>query len=81
MKYGDRKGAYSPGGRIFFHVGRKLLSQAKIDGAHGVESWVWFPHGRKDLSHGADVLLYTSFLDGLVVGCKDTCAYLVSKDL
>ena len=68
-------------GRIFFHVCRKLSSQAKIDGAHGVEPWVWAPHGRKDLSHKADVLLHDSFVDGLVVGCKDTCADLGREDL
>ena len=81
MEDGDRERAHSSGGRIFFCVGRKLSSQAKIDGAHGVESWVWGPHGRKDMSHGADVLLHASFVDRLVVGCKDACTDLVSKDL
>ena len=57
------------------------MSQAKIDGAHGVEYWVWAPHGRKYISHGADVLLHASFLDGLVVGYKDACADLVRKYL
>ena len=56
-----------PGG-VFFRVGRKLLSQAKIDGAHGVESCVWGPHGHEYLSHGADVLLHASFVDRLVAG-------------
>ena len=74
MKDGDREGAYYSGGRIFFRVGLKLSSQAKIDGAHGVESW-------KDLSHGEDVFLNASFLDGLVVGCKEACADVVSEYL
>ena len=63
------------------HVGCKLLSQAKVDGAHTVESWVRGPHGRKDLSHGAEVLLHASFVDWLVVCCKDACADLVSEGL
>ena len=58
-----------------------MLSQAKFDGAHGVESWVWGPHGRKDMSHVADVFLHASFVDMLVVVRKDTCADLVSKYL
>ena len=69
MEDGDREGAYSSGGRILFHVGCKLLSQVKVDGAHTVESWVRGPHGRKDLSHGADVLLHASLVDWLVVCC------------
>ena len=81
MEDGDRDGAQSSGGRIFFRVGRKLLSQAKINGAHSVESWVWGPHYREDLSHGADVLPHALFVDMLVVGYKDACADLVSKDL
>ena len=81
MEDGDREGAYYSGGSIFFRVGRKLLSQAKIDGAHGVESWVWFPHVRKDLSHRSYVLLHASFLYRLVVGSKDACVDLVSEDL
>ena len=68
MEDGDREGAYSSGGRIFFRVGRKLLPQAKTDGSHGVESWVWGPQGLKVLYHGADVLLHASFLDGRVIG-------------
>ena len=56
------------GGRILFRVGRKLLSQAKVNGAHAVESWVRGPHGCEDMSYGADVLLYASLVDGLVVG-------------
>ena len=69
MEVVDGEGAY------------KLSSQAKIYGAHGIESWVWGPHDRKYLSHGADVFLQASFVDGLVVGCKDACADLVSEDL
>ena len=68
-------------GGIFFHVGRKLSYQAKVDGTHGVESWVWVPHCPKYLFHGADVLLHDLFVIGLVVGCKDACADLVSEDL
>ena len=79
MEDGDREGAYYSGGILFF-VGLKLSSQAKINGAHGVESWVWTPHGRKDLSHGVDVLLHALFVNGIVVGCKDVCAELLSKD-
>ena len=81
MEDGDRERAHSSGERIFFRICHKLSSQAKIDGAHGVEYWVWAPHGRKDLSHGADVFLHASFVDMLVVGSKDACADLVSKDL
>ena len=81
MEDGDGEGAYSSGGRIFLRVGCKLLSQAKVDGAHAVESWVRGPHGREDLSHGAEVLLHASFLDWLVVCCEDACADLVSEDM
>ena len=81
MEYGDREGAYSSRGRIFLRVGCKLSSQAKVDGSHTVESWVSPPHGRKDLSHGAEVLFHASFVDGLVVCGKDACADFVSKDL
>ena len=81
MEDGDWEGAYPSRGRILFHVVCKLSYQAKIDGAHGVDSWVWGPHVRKDLSHGADVLTHTSFVDGLVVGCKGSCEDLVSNNL
>ena len=81
MEYGDGEGAYSSGGRIFLRVGRKLLSQAKVDCSHTVESWVRGPHGRKDLSHGVEVLFHTSFVYGLVVFCEDSYADLVSEDL
>ena len=74
------RGRTIPGGILFF-VGLKLSSQAKINGAHGVESWVWFPHVRKDLSHRSYVLLHASFVYRLVVGSKDACVDLVSKDL
>ena len=67
------------GGGIFFRVVRKLSYQAKIDGDHGVESWVWGPHGHKYLSHGADVLIHASFVDDIVVGCRYDFADLVSK--
>ena len=75
------RGRTLPGGITFFCVIRKRSSQAKIDGANGVESWVWSPHGRKYLSHGADVLLHSLFVYGLVVGCKDACEDLVRKYL
>ena len=81
MEDGDGKGAYYSGGRIFLRVGRKFSSQAKVDGSHTVESWVRGPHGREDLSHGAEVLFHTSFVYGLVVFCEYSCADLVSKDL
>ena len=81
MEDGDGEGEESSRGRIFFRIGRKLSSQENVDGAHAVESWVRGPHGRKDLSHGADVLLHASLVDGLVVGCQDACADLVSKYL
>ena len=81
MEDGYGEGADSSGGRIFFRLGRKLSSQAKVDGTHTVESWVSPPHGRKELSHGADVLLHASLVDGLVVRCQDTCADIVSEDL
>ena len=81
MEDGDGEGAYSSWGRIFLRVGCKLSSQAKIDGSHTVESWVRGPHGREDLSHGAEVLFHTSFVDWLVVCCEDSCSGLVSEDL
>ena len=82
MEDGDRKGAYSSGGRIFLSVGRNLSSQAKVYGSHTVELWVRAPpHGRKDLSHGAEVLFHASFVDGLVVCGENACADFVSKDL
>ena len=81
MEDGDGEGADSSGGRIFFRVGRKLLSQAKINGAHIFESCVSPSHGRKHMSYGADVLFHASFVDGLVVGLKDACAEFVSKYL
>ena len=67
MEDGDGEGAEYSRGRIFFRVGPKLSSQAKVDGARTVESWVRSPHGRKDLSHGADVLIHALLVDGLVV--------------
>ena len=63
MEDGDEEGAYSSGRRIFFCIGCKLSSQAKVDGAHTVASWVRGPHGREDLSHGADVLLHASLVE------------------
>ena len=81
MEDGEGEWADFSGGRIFFRVGLKLSSQAKVDGAHAVESRVRPPHGREDLSHRADVLFYASLLDGLVVGRQDACVDLVSKDL
>ena len=81
MEDGNGEGADSSGGRISFLVHRKLSSQAKVNCAHVVESWVRGPHGHEDLSHGSDVLFQALFVDGLVVGRKDTRAYLVSEDL
>ena len=81
MEDGDGEGAYSSGGRIFLRVGRKLSSQTKVDCAHAVESWVRGPHGREDLSHGAEVLFHTLFVYWIVVCGKDSCADLVSEDL
>ena len=81
MEYGDGEGTYSSGGRIFLRVGCKLSSQAKVNGSHTVETWVRGTHGRKDLSHGAELLFHASFVDGLVVCGKDACADFVSKDL
>ena len=68
-------------GGVFLCIGRKLSSQAKVIGAHGVDSWVSVPHGRKYLSHGADVLLHISFVGRLLVGHNDACTDLVSEDL
>ena len=81
MEDGDGERAESSGGRIFFRVGRKLSSQAKVDGSHTVESWVRSSHGRKDMSHGAEVLFHASFVDGLVFCGEDACVYFVSEDL
>ena len=81
MEDGDGEGADSSVVRVLFPVCRKLSSQAKVDCAHVVDSWVRGPHGRKDLSHGAGVLFHTSFVDGHVVGCKDARAYLVREVL
>ena len=81
MEYGDGEGSYSSGGRIFLRVGCKLSSQSKVDGSHTVESWVRAPHGRKDMSHGAEVLFHALFVDWLVVCVKDACAEFVSDDL
>ena len=64
---GDGEGADSSRGRIFFRVGFKLSSQAKVDGAHDIESWDRGPHGHKDMSHSVDVLIHASLVDGLVV--------------
>ena len=80
MEDGYREGANSSGGRIFFLVCHMLSSQAKVDFSHVVESWVRGPHGHKDLSHRVDVLFHASFVDWLVVGCKDAYADLVSRD-
>ena len=81
MEDGDGEGEESSGGRIFFLVGSKLSSQAKVYFPHVVESWVRGPHGRKDMSHGADVLFHTFFVDGIVVGRKDAHADLVGEYL
>ena len=77
----DGEGVYSSGGMIFFCVGRKLFSKAKVEVAHAVEFWVRGPHGREDLSHVADVLFHASLVDGLVVRHQDACADPVSEDL
>ena len=68
-------------GGVFFCVGCKLSSQAKVDFAHCIESWNKFPHGRKDMYHRADVLLHALLMNGLMVGREDTYADLVSKYL
>ena len=81
MKDVDGEGAESSWGSIFFRVGHKLSSQVKVDGAHPVLFWVRGPHGRKYLSHGADVLLHASLADGPVVGHQDACVDLVSEHL
>ena len=81
MEDGDGEGADSSKGNIFFRVGCKLSPQAKVDGAHVVDFLVRGPHVRKDLSHGADVLLHASLVDGLAVICQDACADLVREDL
>ena len=81
MEDGDREEAYSSGGRISLRVGCKLSSQAKVDGSHTVELWVRGPHGREDLSHGAEVLFHTLFVYDLVLCCEYSCADLVSEDL
>ena len=33
------------------------------------------------MAHGADVLLQASFLNRLLLDCKESCVYLVSEDL
>ena len=81
MEYGDREGKDFSGGQVFFLVCCKLLSQAKVDGAHVVEYWFRGPHGREDLPHGADVLFQALFVDGLVVDHKDARADLVREYL
>ena len=81
MEDGDGEGADSSGVRIFFLICRKLSSQAKVYCAHVVESWVRSPHGRKDLSHRADVFFHASFVDGFVVVHKYAHADLVRGDL
>ena len=57
------------------------MDQAKVDGAHSIESGVWGPHGRKVLAHRADVLLHASFQNGIFLDRKDARAYLVNKYL
>ena len=81
MEDGNGEGEDSSGGRIFLLVCCKLSSQAKVDCAHVGESWVRGPHGREDISHGADLLFHASFVYWLVVGCKDACADHVRKYL
>ena len=79
MYYGYGKGTEYSGGSILFCVGRKLSSHAEVDDAHVVESWVRDPYGHEDLSHGADVLLHTSLVDGNVAGFKYACTDLVRE--
>ena len=67
------------GRKICSLVGRKFSDQAKFDGDHSIESGVWGLYGRKYLSHGTDVLLRASFLNGLLLDCKESCTYLVRK--
>ena len=82
MEDGDGEGADYYGGRILFCVSSKLSSQEKVDGAQAVESWVrGAPHGHDYLSHRAYVLLHASFVDRLVVDCKDDHVDLVIEDL
>ena len=71
MEDRDGEGDDYSGGRIFFLVCRKLSSQARVNCAHVLESWVRDTHGHKYMSHGADVLFHASFVDGIVVGRKD----------
>ena len=59
MEDGDGEGVDSSEGRIFFLICYKILSQAKVDCSHVVESWVRGPLGRKYLSHRADVLFHS----------------------
>ena len=53
----------------------------QVVGAHSIELGVWGPHDRIDLAHGADVLIHASFLNSLLLDCKYSYAYLVSKVL
>ena len=69
-------------GGVFFLVCCRLSSQVKVDGEHRVESLVSPPpHNRGDMSHGSDVLLHTSLVDGLVVSIQDACIDLVIEDM
>ena len=54
-------------GGVFFRAGCKLLFQMKVYGSHCVESWVQGPHRCEYLSHGSDVFLHASIVDGIVV--------------
>ena len=77
----DWQWADSGGRRIFSLVGQKLSSQKKVNGDQSVKLVVWGPRGCEDLVHRADVLLHSSFLNGLLLEWKNSCVYLVSKDL
>ena len=68
---GDLVGVDSRGGGVFMSIGRKLLSQPKVEAYHGVESWIFGPHCRKYFPHGAEVLLHASLLNGRSVCCED----------
>ena len=81
VENGDRQWVDSCGRSIFYLVGRKLSAQAKVDGSHYIELGIWGSHDHKYLAHGADILLHASFLNGLLLDCKDSRAYLVKKYL
>ena len=76
LENGDWNGTDSGRRRVFFCVGRDLLSQAKVKLFQLVVPGVIFPHSYKYLANQLGVLLHRPLLDGSPYGCQDSVTNL-----